>query len=363
MQRRSFLNKAAVGAAAGTIVGAPAIVGAQPQIRWRMTSAFPKSLDALFGTGEFLAKRVSAMTGGKFQISVHPAGEIVPPLQALDAVQAGTVEMAHTALYYHFGKEPTWAVFTALPFGLNNRQYNAWWFEGGGEKLLNEFANRTAGVHTFIAGNTGAQMGGFFRKEIQSVEDLKGLKFRIAGLAGQMLSKLGVVPQQLAAGDIYSALEKGAIDAAEFTVPHDDEKLGFHKVAKFYYSPGFWEGGPALHAVANAKTLATLPPEYRQILESACTEANQHMISRYDAMNASAIKRIIAGGGQLRVFPRPVMEAGYKALQEVIADISGKSPDFKKAQEAYYGYQRDQIAWFRVCENPFDDFMAHIRRG
>jgi len=362
MERRSFLHKATVGAAVGTIAGAPAIVGAQPQVRWRLASSFPKSLDAIYGASELLARRVSQMTGGKFQISVHPGGEIVPPLQVLDAVQAGTVEMSHTALYYFFGKEPSWAVATTLPFGLNNRQYNAWWHQGGGQKLFNDFATQVAGVTAFLAGNTGAQMGGWFRKEINSVEDLKGLKFRIAGLAGQMLAKLGVVPQQIAGGEIYSALEKGAIDAAEWTVPHDDEKLGFNKVAKYYYSPGFWEGGPALHAIANNKALATLPADYRAILEAACEEANAYMISRYDALNPVALKKMIASGTVLKVFPRQVMEASYKAAQEAFGELNAKSADFKKLSEHYFAFQRDQISWFRVCENPFDDFMAHIRR-
>ncbi len=363
MQRRSFIQKAAVGAAAGTIAGAPAIVSAQPQIRWRLASSFPKSLDAIFGAGEVVSRRVSAMTGGKFQISVHAAGEIVPGLQVLDAVQNGTVEMGHTAVYYFFGKEPTWALGTAVPFGLNARQYNAWWHQGGGDKLFNEFTTGKFGVHALLTGNTGAQMGGWFRKEINGLDDLKGLKFRIAGVAGMMLAKLGVVPQQLAAGDIYSSLEKGAIDAAEWTVPHDDEKLGFQKVAKYYYYPGFWEGGPALHSLVNTKAMASLPPEYKAILEAACEEGNAYMMSRYDALNAAALKRLIGGGVQLKRFPNAVMEASYKAAQEVYAELSAKSADFKKIHDHYFGFQRDQIAWFRVNENTFDDFMAQVRRG
>ena len=361
MERRSFLNKATVGAAAGAIVGAPAIVRAQPTIRWRMQSSFPKTLDALFGTADLVGQRVSQMTGGKFQISVHPAGEIVPPLQVLDAVSAGTIEMAHTALYYFFGKEPSWSLGTAIPFGLNCRQFNAWWHQGGGGKLFNEFAAKH-GVHTFLAGNTGGQMGGFFRKEINTVEDLKGLKFRIAGIAGLMLAKLGVVPQQLPAGDIYSSLEKGAIDAAEWTVPYDDEKLGLYKVAKYYYHPGFWEGGAALHAIAGTKALATLTPDYRAILEAACEEANAFMIAKYDSQNPAALKRMLGAGALLRRFPTPVMEASLKAATEVYTELSAKSPDFKKLQDHYFAFQRELVPWFRVNENTFDDFMATVRR-
>ena len=362
MERRSFLNKATVGATAGAIVGAPAIVRAQPAIRWRLASSFPKSLDTLFGTVEHVVQRVGQITGGKFQISVHAAGEIVPPLQVLDAAQAGTIELAHTALYYFFGKEPSWSLACAIPFGLNCRQYNSWWHYGGGGKLFNEFANKAAGVQAFLCGNTGAQMGGFFRKEINTVEDLKGLKFRIAGMAGQMLAKLGVVPQQLPAGDIYSSLEKGAIDAAEWTVPYDDEKLGLHKVAKYYYYPGFWEGGPALHVIGSQKALATLPPEYRAALEVACEEGNSLMMAKYDFLNPPALKKMIGTGAVLKAFPRPVMEAAFKAAQEVYAETSAKSADFKKLSDHYFAYQRELVPWFRVNENTFDDFMATIRR-
>ncbi len=363
MQRRSFLRKAAVGAAAGTTLAAPAIVGAQPQIRWRLASSFPKSLDTIYGAAEVLSKRVAALTGGKFQISVHAAGEIVPGLQVLDAVQNGTVEAGHTALYYFFGKEPSWAIATAVPFGLNARQYNAWWHHGGGEKVFNEFARKSANVTAFLAGNTGAQMGGWFRKEINSVDDLKGLKFRVGGFAGQVLAKLGVVPQQLAAGDIYPSLEKGTIDAAEWVGPYDDEKLGFNKVAKFYYYPGWWEGGPALHSIVNQKAWDALPADYKAAWEVASEEANAYMLSKYDTVNPAAIKRLVASGTTLKPFSRPVLEACYKAAQEVFAETSAKSADFRKLHDHYFGFQRDQITWFRVTENTFDDFMASIRRG
>jgi len=263
MQRRSFIQKATVGATATAALAAPAIISAQPQVRWRIASSFPKSLDTVYGAAEVVAKRVTAITGGRFQVTVHGAGEIVPPLQVLDAVQNGTVEAGHTAMYYYFGKNPAWAFGTAVPFGLNARQFNAWWYEGGGGRIYNEFAAKV-GVTAFLCGNTGVQMGGWFRKEIKTVEDLKGLKFRVGGFAGAVLTKLGVVPQQLAAGDIYAALEKGTIDAAEWVGPYDDEKLGFNKVAKFYYTPGWWEGGPALHTIVNNKACKHCPRSSRQ---------------------------------------------------------------------------------------------------
>jgi len=249
MERRSFLKKAGVGLAAGA-VAAPAIAQQNPSIQWRLTSSFPKSLDTIYGAAEIVSKRVSEATEGKFQIRVFAAGEIVPGLQALDAVQAGTVECCHTAPYYYVGKDPAFAFATNIPFGLNARQQNAWMYYGGGMEAVAPLFKDYGCIH-IPAGNTGAQMGGWYRKEIRAVADLKGMKMRIGGLAGQVLTKLGVVPQQIAGGDIYPSLEKGTIDAAEWVGPYDDEKLGFNKVAKFYYYPGFWEGGPELAVLVN----------------------------------------------------------------------------------------------------------------
>src|SRR5512133_2714986 len=214
MKRRDFLKVSATGAAAAA-VASPAIAQSSPEVKWRLTSSFPKSLDTIYGAAEVFSKLVSEATDGKFQIQVFAAGEIVPGLQAADAVQNGTVEAGHTATYYYVGKDPTWALFCAVPFGLNTRQQNAWFYDGDGMKLMNEFGKKYS-VYALVGGNTGAQMGGWFRKEIKTVDDLKGLKFRIGGLAGRTLQKLGVVPQQIAGGDIYPALEKGTIDAAEW---------------------------------------------------------------------------------------------------------------------------------------------------
>ncbi|HMN81475.1 MAG TPA: TRAP transporter substrate-binding protein DctP [Burkholderiaceae bacterium] len=362
MTRRVFLERSALATAGAGMLAAPAIVRAQPTIRWRIASSFPKSLDALFGGAETIARRVAALTDGKFQITTHAAGEIVPGLQVLDAVQQGSVEMGHTALYYFYGKDPTWALATAIPFGLNTRQYNAWWHQLGGAQVFNTFAQKAAGITCMLAGNTGAQMGGWFRREINSLDELKGLKFRIAGFAGEIFAKLGAVPQQLAGGDIYPALEKGTIDAAEWVGPYDDEKLGFVKVAKYYYYPGFWEGCAAIHGIVNDKALASLPPAYRAALEAACEEAHAYTISRYDAFNAQGLKRLIAAGAVLKAYPRPVMEAGYKAAQEIYAATSAKNAEFKKIFDHYFSAQRDLAAWFRVTENTFDDFIAGVRR-
>ncbi len=229
MKRRDFLKTSVTGAAVAA-VASPAIAQGSPEIKWRMTSSFPKSLDTIYGGAEYFAKQVAELTDNKFQIQVFAAGEIVPALQALDATSSGTVEASHTVSYYYVGKDPTYAIFASVPFGLNARMQNSWLYQAGGNELANEFFKK-ANVIGFPCGNTGTQMGGWFRKEIKTVADLQGLKFRIGGIAGQVLQKLGVVPQQIAGGDIYPALEKGTIDAAEWVGPYDDEKLGFAKVA------------------------------------------------------------------------------------------------------------------------------------
>lgn len=358
MSRREFLTKggAAAVAAGAASLSAPAIAQSDV-VRWRCASSFPKSVEILFGTAELIARRVGQLTSGRFQISVHAAGEIVPPLQVLDAVEKGTIECNQTAPYYYIGKDPAWAIGTCVPFGFNSRQYNAWWMHGGGDKLFNDFT-REVGVVNMLAGNTGSQMGGWFKREIKDVADLKGLKFRTGGMGGQVLAKLGVVTQQLPAGEIYSALEKGTIDAAEFTVPADDEKLGLNKVARYYYYPGWNEGCAALGFQVNLKAYNALPEAYRHALYAATAEANSWMQARYDALNPAALKRLVQGGAVLRPFPQSVLEACFKANQELMAEASAKSAAFKRMYEHMLAFQRDQVAWFRVAEDSFDTFVG-----
>jgi TRAP-type mannitol/chloroaromatic compound transport system substrate-binding protein len=364
MERRKFLRTAGIGmagAGAATISGsalaqAPA-GGAGPAIKWRCVSGFPKSLDTIFGAAERLSKRVSQITGGKFQIQVFAAGEIVPGAgAAFDAVQAGTVELCHTCSYYSYGKEPTFAIGTALPFGMDCRQTNAWVYYGGGQKLLDEFyANY--GIQSFLGGNTGVQMGGWFRKEINSAADIKGLKFRIPGLAGKVWAKLGAVPQQLAGGDIYPALEKGTIDAAEWVGPYDDEKLGFYKVAKNYYYPGWWEPGPVIHFMVAKKEWDKLPADYKAAFEAAAAEANVTMMADYDHVNPAALSKLLSSGVKLHKFNDGLMAAFKKAAFEVYAEESAKSPAFKKISDAYFKYATTQIAWSGVAEATMANFL------
>jgi TRAP-type mannitol/chloroaromatic compound transport system substrate-binding protein len=354
MERRSFIQRAGI---AGVLAAgaAPAVVHAQANIRWRLASSFPKSLDTIYGAAEVFAKKVGDMSGGKFQITTHAAGELVPAFGVLDAVGNGTVEMANTAPYYFFGKDPTYALDCAIPFGLNSRQMSAWMYEGNGLKLLREFYAKV-GIVNFPMGNTGAQMGGWYRKEIKSVADLKGLKFRVGGFGGKVIERIGAVPQNIPGGEIYQALEKGTIDAAEWVGPYDDYKLGFYKVAPNYYYPGWWEGGPQLSLYVNQKSYEGLSGEYKAMIESASAYAHIDMQAKYDYRNSASLKTLVGAGVKLFRFPKDVMEA-VKASQEVYAELNASNPAWKKIFDDYATYRRDANLWFRFTEAAFDDFM------
>jgi len=356
--RRKFVAGAGL-AGAGALAAAfpaPAIAQAAPEIKWRLASSFPKSLDTIFGGAEDIAAYVAAMTDGKFQIRAFASGEIVPAFQVLDAVQKGTVELGHSASYYYVGKDPTFAFDTAIPFGLNTRQQNAWLYRGGGSELLREFF-KDYNIVPIPAGDTGTQMGGWFRKEIKTVDDLKGLKFRIGGFAGKVLAKLGVVPQQIPGSDIYPALEKGTIDAAEWVGPYDDQKLGFNKVAKYYYYPGWWEGCAQLSLYVNADQWATLPKPYQAILESACARAKAVMVAKYDVQNPPALKELVAAGTVLRPFSKDILLACYKAAFELYDETAATNAKFKKIYDAWTPFRQEEDLWFRVAENTFDNFV------
>jgi TRAP-type mannitol/chloroaromatic compound transport system substrate-binding protein len=364
MNRRKFLKSSLATtsvAAATTALAAPAIAQSIPELKWRMASSFPKSLDTIYGPAETMAKYVSEATDGKFAIQVFPSGELFPGLQVADKVQDSTVEMGHTALYYYWGKDPTFALATAVPFGLNCRLQNAWWFEGGGKDVLGEFF-KTYNFHALAAGNTGAQMGGWFRKELKTLADFQGIKMRIGGFGGKVISKIGVVPQQIAGGDIYPALEKGTIDAAEWVGPYDDQKLGFNKVAPYYYYPGWWEGGPMLHAIVNLQKWQELPKTYQALLTTAGAFANDEMMARYDVRNPRALRELVAGGAQLRPFPQDVLEACFKAATDTYAELSASNENFKKAFESMAAIRREGYLWWQLSEYGYDAFMMGQQR-
>jgi len=361
MDRRSLIKNAGL---AGVLAAgaAPAIVGAQPAVRWRCSSGFPNSLETIYGTAVRVAKRISDATDGRFQITVAPAGEIVPMPQAADAVSQGVVECSHTAPFYYVGQDPAWSFGTTVPFGMNYRQFNAWWFEGGGQAAFNQFL---APRNMFYAtcGNTGVQMGGWFRREVNTVEDLRGLRIRIPGLGGRVMAALGAVPQQIAGGDIMPALERGTLDAVEWVGPHDDERLGFNRVARFYYYPSFWEAGASVGFLVNNRAWAALPESYRQIFLAASHEGNADMMAMYDHLNPIALRRLVAGGVQLRPFPRPILEAGFRATQGVFAEINAQNAEFKRLHDHYFAAMRPMVNWMRLTEVSYDSFVATQMRG
>ncbi|MBB3934743.1 TRAP transporter substrate-binding protein [Aureimonas phyllosphaerae] len=358
MDRRQFIRQAGVvagGAVAGTGLAAPAIAQEAPTLRWRMTSSFPNTLDTLFGSSRLFSEIVSKLTDGKFTIDVFPAGELVPGLQALDATQDGTVEAAHTVLYYYVGKDPTFAIGSSIPFGLNARQQNAWLYNGGGNEAINEFLT-SYGVRAYPGGNTGTQMGGWFRKEINSLNDLQGLKMRIAGIAGQVLAPLGVVAQQLAGGDVYPALERGTLDATEFVGPYDDEKLGFYQVAPYYYYPAFWEAGPTVHYMFNQAKYDELPDSYKAALENAAAVCNTRMLADYDVKNMRAIRSLVGKGVQLRPLPRDVLDAALASSQDLYAKLSASNPKWKAMYDPWSQFRTQIYEWFRVAEYTNDTY-------
>ncbi len=354
MKRRDLIKGAGAGLLAGVVGSARAAEA--PAIRWRMASSFPKSLDTIYGAAEVLADRLSKITDGKFQLRVFAGGEIVPGLQVLDAVQNGTVECGHSASYYYVGKNKAFAFDCAIPFGLTARMQNAWMYAGGGLQLMRDFF-KDYNVVSFPGGNTGTQMGGWFRKEIKTLADLKGLKMRIPGIGGEIMARLGAVPQTLAGGDIYPALERGALDATEWVGPYDDEKLGFHKVAKHYYYPGWWEGGPQLTFFVNLKKWQELPAAYRVAFETAAAEANVHMLAQYDAKNPLALMRLVKGGVKLHPYPADVMRAARKAAFEIFNDEAAKNPAFRKIYTEWKKFRDAEIQWFKVAEASYANFL------
>jgi TRAP-type mannitol/chloroaromatic compound transport system substrate-binding protein len=356
MDRRSIIKRAGI---AGVLASgiAPA-VHAQAAIRWRLASSFPKSLDTIYGGAEVFSKAVRAMSGGKFEISVHAGGELMPAFGVVDGVQNGTVEISHTVPYYFYGKNQAFALGSAIPFGFNARQMDAWMMHGNGRKLMNEFY---AGYNmlSLPGGNTGCQMGGWYRKEIKTAGDFKGLKMRLGGgLIGDVMVKMGAVPQSIPGGEIYQSLEKGTIDAAEWVGPYDDQKLGFNKVAPFYYYPGWWEGGPEVDFYINRKAFDGLSAENKAIVEAASALAHNDMLAKYDALNPTALKQLVSAKTRLMPFSQSILDASFKASMAVFEENNTKSPEWKKIYADMRAFQRDQVLWFRFAEGRFDSFMA-----
>ncbi|MGQ0703087.1 MAG: TRAP transporter substrate-binding protein [Gemmatimonadales bacterium] len=368
MRRRDFVKTSVAGAAAALVPSAcgrgegvtggggegPA-VQARPRIQWRLASSFPRGLDTIYGAAETLANRLEALSEGYFRIRPYPAGELVPGLQVMDAVQQGTIQVGHTASYYFIGKDPALAFDAGVPFGLTARQQYAWFSRGGGSDLVNErFA--AFGIIVFPAGSTGAQMGGWFNREVNSPADLKGLRMRIPGLGGEVMSRLGVTVQVLAGGDIYPALERGVIDATEWVGPYDDEKLGFHKIAPNYYYPGWWEPGPTLSFHVNRRQWDSLPAEYQAWFTSAAAEASATMLQDYDALNPPALKRLLDQGIKVRPFSREIMEAAQRESFALFEDTAARDAGYRKIYEQWKAFRADSYRFFATADLAYAQF-------
>ena len=353
MKRRDFIKQAAVGTAAA--VAAPAVIAAPKKIRWRMPTSWPKAFDLIYGGAADIADRVKTMSGGDFEIIPYAGGELVGGLEVFDAVSQGTFPIGHTASYYYVGKSPAFAFDTGLPFGLNFRQQNAWLYSGGGiEQMRKLYADFN--IINIPAGNTGCQMGGWFRKEVNTPDDLKGLRMRIPGLGGKVMSRLGVTVQVLAGGDIFPALERGVIDATEWVGPYDDEKAGFYKVAKYYYFPGWWEPAPSLCIYVNKAAWEDLPKAYQQMLITASSQTNQQMVADFDAKNPAALRSLLEKGVQLRRFSDEIMQVARKEAFALYDELAAADPVYKGIYENWSKFKAESDKWFSTAETAYASF-------
>ena len=361
LRRRDLLKGAAAGSGATiAALASPAIARSLPEIRWRLASSFPKSLDTLHGAADFLVKRIAEMTDNRFQVQLFAAGELVPGLQVLDAVQAGPVEMSFTTGLLLLGQGHRLRLRRPACPSASTRAWGKPGISTAAASSWCRICSRNTTSHVIKMGDTGGQMGGWFRKEITSLDDLKGLKFRIGGFGGRIISKLGVIPQQIAAGDVYPALEKGTLDAVEWIAPTDDEKLGFVKVAKYYYFPGWWEGGASGHCLVNLAKWNELPAHYRAVVTAAAHEAGSWFLAKYDYTNPTALKRLIGQGALLRAFSPEIMNAAYAATSEACAEEADKNPRFKKLNDSVRAFRKTAYQWWQVNELTFDTYQVRM---
>jgi len=357
IKRRDFIKKAGTGAAGVAALGAcsggesASAGGAQaggidgPRVNWRLATSFPPSLDILHGAGVRVARRVEELTGGNFTMRVYAANEIVPALQVMDGVMQGTVHCGVSPGYYYIGKNPALAFDTAIPFGLTTRQQYAWMMHGGGLELINAIYD-DFGVISFPCNSTGGQMGGWFREPVNSLAELAGLRFRIPGIGGAVMSRLGVTVQNLGAPEIYPALERGAIDATEWVGPYDDEKLGFYQVAKNYYYPGWWEPGVTMGLLINQEAYNELPEAYQQVLQAVAGETFADRLAAYDNANPLALQRLVNDHGVVvREYPQDIMDAARRESNAYMEEQSADDATFRTVWESYRTFRDAQWSY------------------
>ena len=361
MKRRDFLKKAGVGTAAAvaaTAVGAPAVI-AQKTYNWKMVTTWPPKFPVLQEGADRFAKRVEEASGGRIKIQVFAAGELVPPLGVFDAVSAGTVEVGSGASYYWAGKVPAGQWFSSVPFGFNPQGINTWFYAGGGLELWEE----TYAPFNLVPrpqGNTGFQMGGWFNKEIKTIDDFKGLKMRIPGLGGKVLAKAGGTVVLTAGGEIFTNLERGVIDATEWVGPLLDMRLGLYQAAKYYYYPGWHEPGTTLEVIFNKKVYDELPADLKVILDAVAMETNLWSLCQAEAQNGAALEELITKHNvKLVKFPDAVLEALRPMAAEVLEEEAAKDPQAKKVHEAFKKFLKVLGPWGTVSEKAYwDDIVA-----
>ena len=354
MNRRDFIAKAGLGGLAlGTGLATATSAQAKAEYKWKMVTTWPKNFPGL-GTGaENLGKLIGEMSGGRIQVKVYGAKELVPAFEVFDAVSRGTAEMGHGAAYYWKGKVPAAQFFAAMPFGMTAQEFNGWIYHGGGQALWEE-VYAPFGVFGTPGGNTGVQMGGWFNREINSLADMKGLKMRIPGLGGEVLKRLGGTPVNLPGGELYTALTSGTIDATEFVGPYNDLAFGLYKAAKYYYYPGFHEPGTCLEAIVNRKALEALPADLQAIVKNACKVANQDMLAEFTARNPVALKQLTEEHGvQLRSYPDDVLKELRKVSADVVAEVAAGDPMSKKVYDAYTAFLDASRPYTAITEQAY----------
>lgn len=360
MERRTFLKKAGIGtatAAAALSVGVPAVI-ASPKIRWTATSFWNPKVRIMFDGVKEFCKNVKEMTDGQFVIKLYGGGELIPPPGAFDAVSKGTVQMGTGSPYFWAGKSTAFNWFGSIPFGMNAQSINAWFYEGNGMTLMSELYDRFDLVPRII-GNSGMQMGGWYKKKINSLEDFKGLKMRIGSIAGKVLSKVGVTTVFVPPGEIFPALERGVVDAAEFVGPVHDILLGLHKVAKYYYTPGWHEPGPVLDVFFNKKAYNDLPKHFQKILDIAAADINIKTLAAFDAQSGAALNTLVNKHKvNVQVYPDDVMKKMKSISKEVIEEEAQKDPFALKVHEDYKAFQAKSAVWGKMSEKVYWNTMA-----
>ncbi|MFY0685924.1 MAG: TRAP transporter substrate-binding protein [Cyclobacteriaceae bacterium] len=321
--------------------------------RWKMTTTWPPNFP-IMGTGcQEFAKWVNTMSGGRMEIIVYGGGELIPALEGFDAVSNGAVELNHGAAYYWGGKIPAAPFFTAVPFGMNGLQMDSWMIAGGGHELWQE-VYEPHDLYPFPCGNTGVQMGGWFNKKIDTINDLKGVKMRIPGLAGKVFARAGGTPVLQSGGEIYTNLERGVIDAAEWIGPFHDHIMGFHRVAQYYYYPGWHETGPVLEMIANRSKFLELPSDLQEIIQTACFRLNRWMGAQFDAKNAEYLSKIMNAEGVTALpFPDEVLSTLKRYSKEVLEELASSDSQSRKVLDAYIKFQKTITPWMNISERKY----------